>query len=921
MNVNVNQRRKGNVHEGLKNTGSRANIDQEMRDDKVYSYLCYFQEAMNWVCSVIGRKINSIEEFEMELSKGNILAELALKYAPEAVKKIYENSELQYRHTDNLNYFINSLRIIGLPENFYFGIVDCYERKNIPNVIFCLHALAHYLVKIGKGLKIEALWGQHLFSQKDIENKKKELKNVEIPKFSEIKQVISHETIAYILAPIIKKKVYVPVYKKRQLEIKKILEKELKELDELTNYLIQKIRDKLRRVHIHRIQRYLRTFLYKKAFDDVCFGNPSLFSVKKFLFVLDQNLETLEIEKQIDDYHIKIKEKLKENYLLEFCNEQMEISIGLLMNNKVSITKMAKNKPNFDDVLSIYPLETPEYKEFQEFFYYIQTKPQYISNLLTSIKKENAEEFIYDFIIPLFYYTKTESDEYMIHKLIETLFQREIDINDKITLEGLLTTKLVTTIFRQNYKKFGELFGDVIEIIKQNDVCCDPYEISNQLKINSKNRIEALKKPEIQNIYKMRLKNMIEIVDKLLATIEGFITEISYSVRYYLLILNSITIFKKYVPTFFFSEFIMPFILAPDIFCSENYISKNIRIKCLEITKFVSNALKNDLPDFYYPINDFSMTLKERFLNIINRIVDIDEYFTQNNEFRIQKPIVQFSGRDANKILGIFRNNIEKVTDSNDKFYKLVVNSNPLKYKNDNPITFFLNCITEEDDKSYGDLKKRVVELILKSKSNEKLNNKNDFYELILNSNLKDEFKELELKGIVSESKRYLEFLKLLSEDIMKINSCKNQKIKELEINKKTYENVIKRKEYLEKLSSEFEDFFNTYTEQIIVKKTDDNSKYGKYSYDFYKLASKNVVKNISEFKEEQMKIYLTCNNPNIFLFEVFANKIKVADYELKLDCLLKMKYKKELSIKVGNVVLIYVDGIVDLINENYFVE
>lgn len=40
-----------------------------------------------------------------------------------------------------MNAFFDALKDVGLPATFWFETVDLYNGKNIPRVIFCIHAL------------------------------------------------------------------------------------------------------------------------------------------------------------------------------------------------------------------------------------------------------------------------------------------------------------------------------------------------------------------------------------------------------------------------------------------------------------------------------------------------------------------------------------------------------------------------------------------------------------------------------------------------------------------------------------------------------------------------------------------------------------------------------------------------------------
>lgn len=94
----------------------------------------------------------SIAQFEQSLRSGYTLAHLARSLAPSlALGGIFSHPELQFRHTDNINQFFTFLSFVGLPEIFRFETLDLYNAKDLPKVVFCIHALSHLLDK-GEGL-------------------------------------------------------------------------------------------------------------------------------------------------------------------------------------------------------------------------------------------------------------------------------------------------------------------------------------------------------------------------------------------------------------------------------------------------------------------------------------------------------------------------------------------------------------------------------------------------------------------------------------------------------------------------------------------------------------------------------------------------------------------------------------------------
>lgn len=96
--------------------------------------------------------VDSTKAFENRLQDGVILAKIAHKICAEQTlnQEIYDieqGKHLSYKHTDNINIFFDALKRIEFPDYFTFELVDLWERKNMPKVILCLHALSNFLHK------------------------------------------------------------------------------------------------------------------------------------------------------------------------------------------------------------------------------------------------------------------------------------------------------------------------------------------------------------------------------------------------------------------------------------------------------------------------------------------------------------------------------------------------------------------------------------------------------------------------------------------------------------------------------------------------------------------------------------------------------------------------------------------------------
>ncbi|KAM7320989.1 hypothetical protein ACRRTK_020242 [Alexandromys fortis] len=157
-----------------------------------------------WMEVCLVEELPPTTELEEGLRNGVYLAKLAKFFAPKMVseKKIYDveqtrykKSGLHFRHTDNTVQWLRAMEAIGLPKIFYPETTDVYDRKNIPRMIYCIHALSLYLFKLGIAPQIQDLLGKVDFTEEEISNMRKELEKygIQMPAFSKIGGILANE--------------------------------------------------------------------------------------------------------------------------------------------------------------------------------------------------------------------------------------------------------------------------------------------------------------------------------------------------------------------------------------------------------------------------------------------------------------------------------------------------------------------------------------------------------------------------------------------------------------------------------------------------------------------------------------------------------------------------------------------------------
>lgn len=205
--------RSGSVKPNTKGQSSFASqyastrwMDTQRKHLQAYEYLCHIGEARAWLEDVLDpAELPPIVQLEEALRDGVTLAEVVVRLAPSLPPdqqpalgslRIFRHMRLQYRHSDNIALFFRFLAEIELPELFRFELVDLYEKKNIPKVIYCIHALSWLLYRKGiVDFRIGNLVGQLQFEEHELEETQKGIdrSGIAMPNFGGMREALQVE--------------------------------------------------------------------------------------------------------------------------------------------------------------------------------------------------------------------------------------------------------------------------------------------------------------------------------------------------------------------------------------------------------------------------------------------------------------------------------------------------------------------------------------------------------------------------------------------------------------------------------------------------------------------------------------------------------------------------------------------------------
>ncbi|XP_023246515.1 ras GTPase-activating-like protein IQGAP1 [Copidosoma floridanum] len=182
---------------------SAEEMDEIRQRTLAYEYLCHLEEAKKWMEATLREQLPSTTELEENLRNGVFLAKLGHFMAPEILplNKIYDIDQkryavagLQFRHTDNINFFLKCLKSMQLPYTFQPETTDIYDKKNMPRLIYCIHALSTHLFKLGRATQIQDLYGKVNFTDEEIDTVSRELQKlgVKMPAFQKIGGILTN---------------------------------------------------------------------------------------------------------------------------------------------------------------------------------------------------------------------------------------------------------------------------------------------------------------------------------------------------------------------------------------------------------------------------------------------------------------------------------------------------------------------------------------------------------------------------------------------------------------------------------------------------------------------------------------------------------------------------------------------------------
>ncbi|XP_067161934.1 ras GTPase-activating-like protein IQGAP1 isoform X3 [Apteryx mantelli] len=384
----------------------------------------------------------------------------------------------------------------------------------------------------------------------------------------------------------------------------------------------KRYRDRLQyfRDHINdviKIQAFIRA---NKAREDyktlINAENPPMAVVRKFVHLLDQSDQDFQEELELMKLREEVVTLIRSNQQLENDLNLMDIKIGLLVKNKITLQDVVshskkltkKNKEQLSDMMmlnkqrgglkALSKEKREKLEAYQHLFYLLQTNPTYLAKLIFQMPQNKSTKFMDSVIFTLYNYASNQREEYLLLRLFQTALQEEIkskvDQIHEIVTGNPTVIKMVVSFNRgaRGQNALRQILAPVVkEIIddKSLNIKTDPVDIYkswvNQMESQTGEASklpydvtpeQALTHEEVRTRLDASIRNMRTVTDKFLSAIVSSVDKIPYGMRFIAKVLKDSLHEKfpdagedellKIVGNLLYYRYMNPAIVAPDAF-------------------------------------------------------------------------------------------------------------------------------------------------------------------------------------------------------------------------------------------------------------------------------------------------------------------------------------------------------------------
>ena len=423
-------------------------------------------------------------------------------------------------------------------------------------------------------------------------------------------------------------------------------------------------------------------------------GAVSLDTVVSHLHLLD--IRDMDFREELDLQTVRgeLSKLIRQNESLEGDLDKMDVKIGLLVQNRISLQDSIKTTAGFAATLkrdrregqssselsvgthrglkALKKESHDKLKAYQHLFYLLQTNPNYLARLMFALPQSKTNKFLESVILTLYNFGGNAREEYLLLKLFKTALIEEVStrfdkIND-VVAGNPLVVKLVISYNRTGRGGYGlkELLGPLIKQVlddtklkintnpvevykcwinqlesETGQACGLPYDVTQEV---------ALGYEEVQKRLAKSITDLKRMVTLFLTTIIKGLEKFPYGILYISKILFNVLKEKfpesqdkdllKVIGNLVYYRYVNPTIIAPERFdmvdkkCDQN-LNHDQRRNLGSIAKILQFAASKkgfgDESEHLMCLNPFIIECHEKFKMFFSQCISVPEPEDQFN--------------------------------------------------------------------------------------------------------------------------------------------------------------------------------------------------------------------------------------------------------------------------------------------------
>ena len=494
------------------------------------------------------------------------------------------------------------------------------------------------------------------------------------------------------------------------------------------NGKLKHFRDNMEKVV--KIQSFVRAKQQGEAYKSLMSGkNPPVGTVKNFVHLLNDSDFDFDEEIQFEGLRKRVVQHVRANEMAEAYVDQLDVKIALLVKNKITLDEVIKHQKRFTghvgnllsntDIASTDPFDLKalnnnsrkRLERYQQMFYALQTRPQYLSRLFKRIREQNTPDKemkrIENLVMGLFGYSQKRREEYYLLKLIARSIHDEVEKchrPDDFLRGNFFWVKIVSNYMRspRDRKFLRELLGPLIkeEIIdnEELDLESDPMQIykasinNEELRTGMRSRRDpdigrelAIKDPETRETFIEHLQALRSLSDDFISVLEDNVHKMPYGIRFIAhkaiealcakFPEEGLAAINQIVEHFVYQKYLHPAITGPDTFGITGKKITPVQKRNLgELDKILNQITSGRLfafeNVFLQPLNEYVSVATSRFKEVFHAIINVPaiEVRFEMDEFEDltskQRPTLYIKMSDIFAIHRLIAQEIEVIAES-----------------------------------------------------------------------------------------------------------------------------------------------------------------------------------------------------------------------------------------------------------------